>query len=558
MNDLENLCMGCMNDNGNEEVCPICGFDSKAPTSAHALNLKTVLASRYLIGKILLYGGDGITYIAYDKSLNKPVRIKEYYPQGVCARKDGLTVRVKKESAFTYNSGIMEFLELSNKLASLEDMPGIFKVINVFEENGTAYRVMEYTPGINLRDFLLRNGGTLNWEQAKPLFLPIVNALSRLHKAGIIHRGISPETIFIGRDGRPRITDFSIKAARTSNNELTPQLWTGYAALEQYGYEKLEDGEYTDVYGIAATIFKTLIGNPPPEATLRINNDNMSFPKRLAETIPQDVLIALANALQIFPKDRTETIDEFKADFSVEPVKAVEEKPKAKTEVKAKKKNTTDKLYAIKAAIITGVTLLILTIILVFTVFRESLFGVSGNETSSFLGLSSVESVNIVSNTVSHAEKLYQVPDFTGKTFTEIDSNNEYKKWFTFKVTKKEYSSKVAKGKVVGQSVAKDSNVPKDTEIELTISLGPSEVTIPSIKGKSQTDAYIALLELGFEPSNIEFIGKVGDPTTKQNVIETSPSIGSKVSPDTRITVFYNTNIITSSKTDETSSTVEE
>lgn len=552
MFDLDRLCMGCMRENEGEEVCPLCGFDSNAPTPAHALALKTVLQGRYIVGKMLIYGGDGITYIGFDKQEEKIVRIKEYYPSGVCQRKDGLAVRVKKESAFAYNSGIMEFLELSDKLESLSDLPGIFPVINVFEENGTAYRVTEYTHGINLRDFLLRNGGTLTWEQAKPLFLPLISTMMRLHKVGIIHRGISPETLIIGRDGKLRITDFSIAAVRTKGGELAPLLYAGYAALEQYGHEKAkEDGTFTDVYSLAATMFKTLIGNPPPEATQRVNGDNMSIPKRVAEAIPQSVLIALANALQIFPEDRTANMQYFKEDLTDEDEELYVSDSSKKAEVKSEKSEEkvgpkfkkSDKMYAIKAAIITAVSLILVVLIIWIS---GSIFGGNKNDSSKFEGLSSVDAVSVKSETVSHAEKLYAVPDLTGKTFYEVMELVEYKDIFTFKIEKKEFSSSVEKGKVVSQSVKKDENKPKGTEILLTISLGPESFKVPySLKGMTKTKAYITLLELGVEPTAIEFIEKNGATATKEKtVLETVPAMGSEITQDSRITVYINKNII--------------
>ena len=552
MHNYDHLCMGCMNDNGGEEVCPLCGFDNNAPAPAHALSLRTMLASRYLVGKMLSSGGDGITYLGFDTAEDKIVRIKEYFPNGICARNDGLTVRVKKDSTFVYNTGIMEFLELSKKLAALGDMPGIYPVIDVFEENGTAYRVTEYSAGINFREFLLRNGGSLTWEQARPLFLPMISAIAQLHRAGIIHRGISPETLFIGRDGKLRLTDFSIAAVRNTRSDMTPQLFAGFAAIEQYGFEKAtEDGTWTDVYGLAATMFRTLIGNPPPDANQRVTNDNMSFPKRLVETIPQNVLVALANALQILPDDRTATMEEFRRDLQTEMPKPDGDDDKKASGKKGKKQN--NKSYAIKAAVITAALLLVLTLVLVFTVFRASIFGVT-SDVSSFSGLSSMESVGAVSNTVSHAEKLYQVPDFTNKTFAEVYNNIDYRNTFEFEQPDKVYNNSVGRGKIISQSVEKNTNVAKGTKIKFTISLGPYSFKVPSdLKGMTRTEAHIYLLELGINPDAIKFVPIVDEQETEEEVVlRTSPEIGSTYTQDTEITVFYNTNLITSS--DQTSS----
>ena len=553
MFDLDRLCMGCMGDNDGQEICPICGFDTEAPTPPHALELKTVLQQRYIVGKMLIYGGDGITYLGFDKLEEKIVRIKEYYPGSVCQRKDGVGVRVKKESAFSYNSGIMDFLELSEKLQGLTDASGIYPVINVFEENGTAYRITEHTHGINLRDFLLRNGGTLTWEQAKPLFMPLIKSIIRLHKAGIIHRAISPETIIVGRDGKLRLTDFSISSVRTTKGDLAPQLYAGYAAIEQYGHAKTVDGEWTDVYGLAATLFKTLIGNPPAEATQRLENDNMSFPKRLAEEIPHNVLIALANALQIMPDDRTGSLNEFKAELSDEEdeeppviVRAPKEKGAKTATKKGDKENKpkfkkTDKMMAIKAGAITVGAIIVIALIVVFAFFGDSIFSKPSTEDiTSIQSLTSVETVSIASTTVSHAEKLYEVPDLSGKYYADIETNVAYKGIFTYKVGSKQYSDKVAKGKIISQTPAKGSNVAKNTEISVVISLGPEKVNIPyEILGKAKIDAYIELLELGIEPSAIEFIETTeGEDLPGGAIVKTQPEMGTKVGRDSKIIIF--------------------
>ncbi len=559
---LEHICMGCMQETLGEEVCSKCGFSAKTVSPAHSLALKTVLKERYVVGKILIDGIDGITYIAYDKQTNTPVRIKEYYPASICARKENGAVRVKKDSTFIYNSGIMDFISVSDKLQELNGTPCIFNVLNTFEENGTAYRVTEYFEGISLREFLLRNGGVLTWAQAKPLFMPLIDALSFLHKAGVYHLGISPETVYVGRDGKIRLVDFCIANSRFAKSDFPHQLYTGFAALEQYGLNEDETaddlGEITDVYGLGATLFRTLIGNPPPEATSRLVNDNMSFPRRLAESIPRPVLTALAKALQIEKGDRTETIEEFKEDITAddygeeEPV--VTKKPSTAKKTGGKKNNVT-----LKAAAITIAAILLIVLILLFTVLRDQIFG-GNNKASNTSGIPSIATVSTTSNTVSFAEKLYTVPDFTGKTFAEVSTDPTYNSYFNYSVSGKQYSSTVDKGKIISQSVAKDTNVNKGTEITFVVSLGPSSFKLPgSLKNKTKTDAYIKLLELGIEPGAIEFIEKYGDTATKEKVvIETSPALGTAVTTDTKITVFLNTNLIEKTESEHLQEEIDE
>ncbi|MBQ0111051.1 MAG: PASTA domain-containing protein [Oscillospiraceae bacterium] len=558
MADINNLCMGCMNDNGGEDICPLCGFDKNSPLAFGAMELKSVIGNRYIVGKALLGGGDGITYIGFDTVTQKPVRIREYFPEGICARGENMAVRVKKEASYVYNSGIMDFLDLSKKLLSLENLNGICPVLDVFEQNGTAYRISEYIAGITLNEFLLRNGGNLSWEQARPLFLPVFSTLSQLHTAGIIHRGISPDTLLVGRDGKLRLCEFSIAKARNTSSDMTARLYAGYAAVEQYGYQNLSDGTFTDVYGLSACIFRTLIGNPPPAANNRITDDNMSFPRRLAEVIPQNVLVALANGLQILPEDRTASIEELRKDLQAEMADNINDEPlKNPEKVKAEKKN--NKNYTVKAAIITAVAILLIVLILIFTVFRETLFG-KPNDTSSTIDISSITSVaNTQSQGDGIMDRTKDVPDFSGKTYAEVLKVENNANWFKFTIAKKEYSSVVEKGKIMGQSIAKGQAAKRDTEIALTISLGPSSFKLPSsLKGMKKDQAHIKLLEMGIEPSCIDFVGKYSDtPQKEQVVMETSPALGSEINTDTPITVFYNMNVVVeSSNTSSLSDTV--
>ena len=143
-------------------------------------------------------------------------------------------------------------------------MPSLVPVIDVFEENGTAFAVMQNVQGATLSDFLSRNGGTLKWEQARALFLPLIDTIKGMHDLGIIHKGISTDTILVGRDGKLRITGYSINKLRLENDEIQYEVLDGFAAVEQYKTEEeFKVVPATDVYGFCATLFNVLIGNLP-------------------------------------------------------------------------------------------------------------------------------------------------------------------------------------------------------------------------------------------------------------------------------------------------------
>ena len=209
MLNTERLCLGCMNDNGGEKICSICGFDNSAQNDTEYLPLGYWIKDRYLVGRVTEHNGEGVTYVGWDNKEDAIVNIREYYPKGAANRNADGTVQIAVGSEFTFNEGIMSFLELNRKIASLVGLPSLFTTVEVFEEGGTAYNITKAVQGITLREFLIRNGGDLKWEQARPLFLPLITTVAALHEAGIIHRGISPDTIFVGRDGKLRLTDIA-------------------------------------------------------------------------------------------------------------------------------------------------------------------------------------------------------------------------------------------------------------------------------------------------------------------------------------------------------------
>ena len=535
MQNLSNLCMGCMSETGNEQVCSVCGFDSTTYNEKGALPLRTLLAGRYAVGKVVSTTGEGFNYIGFDTVTESVVKIAEYFPSGLCARATDGSVVITGDTAYVYNEGIIRFIELNKKLGAFANISSIYRVIDIFEVNKTAYTITEYQPGISLKEFLIRNGGILTWDQVRPLFLPLMTSLKTLHENGIVHGGISPETLFVGRDGKVRIADFLIPAARNARSQMTAQLYPGFAAIEQYRGQDITPA--TDVYSFAATMFRTLTGNPPPDSKFRLEKDNMSFPRSIAEQMPRSVLVAMANALQIEAADRTPTIAEFKADLQAAEAYTNEGSGKPQ---KVKGARGSNKKYTLFAALATAILLAIIGIIVYFSFFSNN-----GEDTSSAPSLptNSVESYHTI-DASSTPEKQQSAPDFSGKTLPELI--DEYGDWYEFNVAKKEYNSNIERGKVCAQSLKIGTVTKKGTKVELTISLGSEKVTLPKkLSGMTKDEALIELLKLGFEYDNIEFMGKSGDTQTKEQVvIETSPAMGEKVSRDERITVYYNTNIL--------------
>ncbi len=550
MLNTEGLCLGCMNDNGGERVCPICGYDNSAENPKNTLPVKSIIANRYLIGKALTSDGEGITYIGWDNAKSSRVKIKEYFPKGFATRNADKTVSIPDDGRYTFNEGLLEFIDI-NRSIMISTLPALMPVYDVFEDNGTAYCITEFISGITLEEFLKKNGGSLKWEQARPLFLPVIDTVGSMNDIGYIHGGISAQTVIVGRDGKLRISDYSVKKLRRADSELDSCVYDGYAAYEQYGSQEFKNDTYTDVYGLCAVLFRVLIGAEPPVATQRITNDVMTIPAHFAEELPRQVLAALANGLQVLPNKRTKNIDTFKNEFvygeidspAPEPQKAPkpqsEDKIYSNSKDKPKKKASSAK-YAIISSLCTVFIIGIIAVALIFTVFKDSVFppeeDVSSNNIVSVISEVSDNEAESIPETVV---KKFTVPDFSGKYYSEIEDNEDYN-MFKFVLKQKTYSDEYPRGTVCKQSVKVGSSVERDTEITLTISLGPKEIKMPNLKGLSENDAKLELLKQGFLYENIKVLEKYDEESEPESVLDQSPKYGESLSTETVVEIYIN------------------
>ena len=548
MLNTERLCLGCMNDNGGEKICPICGFDSTTKNPDDSLPTKFFLKNRYLVGKATDINGEGITYIGWDNANNTIININEYFPLGFAHRNPDKTVSMIKGNEYTFNEGLLEFKDIKCNIMGSE-LPSLIPVTDVFEENGTVYAIETNITGIPLNKFLDKNGGTLKWEQARALFLPLIDTLKGMNDIGIIHRGISADTVIVGRDGKLRISNYTIKKLRQSNSELQSQLYDGYAAIEQYGFEGMHDDSYTDVYGLCATLFRVLIGTVPPEATKRIQNDSMSIPAKFAEELPRHVLAALANGLQVLPEERTRDIETFKNELVYGEIpnapavkRTVKSTDSAPEEKPAKKKSGSAKYVAISAAA-TAVVFLVIAVILIFGVFREDIFkpqepAYSSEETQ--VNAPTVDKIGDIDSGAEVTSKLYTVPDLKGKYYAEVIESDEYE-MFEFTISSKIFSDQYPKGAICSQSVTPGGGgVVRDTKIEVVISLGPKEIKIANLKGLEELEAKMELLKQGFLYDNIEVLEKYDKDLSPDVVIDQEPKYGEKVSTDVGVKIYIN------------------
>ncbi len=288
-------------------------MDNKYPL---ALRPGTVLNGEYTIKRVLGQGGFGITYEASDNKNGESVAIKEYLPEMMAARSENTVVPFSGERGENFSYGKECFLEEAKTLSHFIGHLGIVGVKKYFEENGTAYFVMEYIQGKSFKAYLEEKGGKIPVEEAIRIFVPVMDALSSVHATGMIHRDVTPDNIYITDRGQVRLLDFG--AARYSVGDrsmsLDVVLKHGFAPKEQYTRHGRQ-GPYTDIYSLAATMYRAITGTMPQDAIDRIENDELKAPSVLGIEITEWQERALLKALAVDYKDRYQSIDKFKTDL---------------------------------------------------------------------------------------------------------------------------------------------------------------------------------------------------------------------------------------------------
>ncbi len=280
----------------------------------HTLATGTKLCGRYVIRKVIGQGGYGITYKGYDETLDLDIAIKEFYPQGLVTRNSSvsnmLTINQSKYSE-GFDAGKERFLKEARILAKFNKQPGIVHVTDFFDENNTAYIVMEYLDGITLKQYIAQYG-LFQVNDLLQLMAPLIEALDAVHAAGLIHRDISPDNIMLLSDGNLKLMDFGAARDYTEfgQKSLSIVLKHGYAPEEQYRTRGMQ-GPWTDIYALSATIYKCITGVTPEESLQRMMEDHIAWPSQLGVNIDPVTEQALMRGLSVFQKDRYQNMREF-------------------------------------------------------------------------------------------------------------------------------------------------------------------------------------------------------------------------------------------------------
>ena len=348
---METRCYGCMQLKTSSPVCEHCGYDARSANALHQLPAGTVVGDQYILGRVLGQGGFGITYLGWDRAMNRPVAVKEYFPSGYAGR--DTTVQLQVRSYDTQKNHIFEtnktrFLREAESLAKLWDIPQIVRILRCFEENNTAYIAMEYVEGVDLKKYLRQKGRRLTARETFELLYPVMEALRHVHRANLVHRDISPDNIMILPDGSAKLLDFG--AARyVENPDAEGVLNTSTQAILKHGFAPPEQyqsrgslGPWTDVYAMCATAYYCLSGKVPVESMSRMMED-AELDWSCVSPLTGKERAALEKGLALKPKDRFHSMEELCGALMPPPEKKKPdrkppEQPKEKT-VSPKPKN---------------------------------------------------------------------------------------------------------------------------------------------------------------------------------------------------------------------------
>ncbi len=267
----------------------------------------------YRIDGILGTGGFGITYRANELAIDRPLAIKEYLPAGIAMRDQSSSAVHASGSSDQddFEWGLDRFRKEAQTLVSFRHA-NIVAVFRFFEANNTAYLVMEYARGEDLGTILLRQK-TLTEAEIHALIDPLLNGLSRVHQAGVLHRDIKPNNIYIRDDGSPLLLDFGAAryAMGVRSHSLTSIVSAGYAPFEQY-ISNSKQGPWSDIYALGAVLYRAVTGNIPPEATARVKDDEMVPASQAARGhYSEQLLSAIDAALSVDESGRPQSISAF-------------------------------------------------------------------------------------------------------------------------------------------------------------------------------------------------------------------------------------------------------
>lgn len=501
MNDPNQiLCPHCLSriPQGRAE-CPFCSKSLANKNPAGSLPFASLLASRYTIGAFISADGEGLTYAAVENTSGVRVRLKEYLPVTLSAGRapDGI-VAPKPGSEVLYKTTRMDFTELYRTLQRITPTPGLVAVLDVLELNDTAYAVLEASQGMPLEEYLSLRGGTLESAEAYKLLHPVMEGVAAMHKAGLVHRGIAPENILISDGGAARLTGYATLGLRTAGSELRENLYEGYSAPEQYSAAEFE-GRYTDVYGLAAVLYRVVSGVPPVPAALRRVNDSLRPARLLQPAVPAYVSAVLTTALRLDPAERVQNVPELMGSLA---------SPEAADAMLKRGRRYEKPKPGLQVITATAVVVIAVLLFLLLWAFLPRGGGTSSSPDSASSGADSAAA----SSAPQPTAEPQTAPNLVGLVYQDVQRNPDYNAYYRFVITE-EYSSETEKGRIMRQEPAAGEPLESGENplIQLVVSRGPELVEMPNIIGFTRENAEAELNGKGIKfsllmlPNNGEY-----------------------------------------------------
>lgn len=487
------LCMGCMQELNGSVICPNCHFDNSEVQSAPFLPFGTELAGRYVTGTGLETNGESTRYIAFDKQTGDVVIVTEFLPIGLFSRDEGQTeLKVNYDDRLAFNKLKDEFISYFRIISELKDLSALTKIVDVFEENNTAYAIEEKEDLIPFEEYIERSNGHLDWDIARPLIMPVISALEALHKRGVGHYAVAPKNLFITASGKIRMSGYATENERKRGTALKSQLFSGAAAPEQYE-DNFPLDDITDIYGLCSTLFYALTGHLPKSAVERLKDSRLLMSTSTVKSLPPHVVSALANGLQVQRENRITDFDELRSQLSVaHTAKAIQDEISRTASMNITKEQSRRNNGMSHTSIVTisvAITVLVLGIAGVFWLMQNPLAGLfSGNTDATAASTSSTEWTGPV------------VPNYVGMKYEDVvkaaasdDSVVVYRNY------NDAYSDKYADGVVMEQYPPAGSKVEQEDGItvSVTVSLGAQMRELPAIQGNKIDEAAQSLADAG-------------------------------------------------------------
>ncbi len=486
------FCMGCMQPISEfSDNCYHCGYPAAGQNPAGYLPVRTVLCDRYVVGRALEKRNDAIVYIGYDKTARNVVLIREFFPAGLCDRLSKQVVATAdNEEAF--NTCFEAFRNQSRIIARMRELPAMIPVYDIFEENGTIYTVSDHVDGMPLRRHVQALGGHMKWEEARPLFVPLINSLISLHATGLFHLGISPDSIIYDSNKRLRIDGWQLADVRNEGGVLKTKRPVGYAAPEQYRSGGVESNHAADVYAIAATMLYVLTGEEPPSAVDRLNKTaTLQVPADVAEKWPAHIAPTLCEALALDVNKRIQTAELLRDRLTIAPVvEALKEDGPVDDTPKKAATTASPKTGGMKTTLI---ILIVLCVLLALGIGAVFLFGdpfsSSDDPTTPVVQEDTAPTAPTLANPV-------QAPSVYGLTSGDVVGQS-FDNGITVQVVGTVYSDQPI-GQIVKQEPDAGETVEAGTVISAYLSAGPAQTTLINVTGVNVHVAKMLLQARGY------------------------------------------------------------